>query len=494
MEDILVAAVIDTSSRSEESQTVSYNNAIQLVSVERTPTATGNRFAVKFTKSGDVFYRINDYLTPSREPDSVEEEAEGLWTARFTCNHTVVTDNVWFMIIDRDNDLMVSARLNNSEAGPAFEGNLQQQQPEVRFSPAEPATYRQGENVVYTAISPANPSTGKVIPHISAFFSGIDLDSDKFEIFMSNENLIDEEVEDSTSQEVRVTYTVLTSTRAVSGVLQFIAHAEDNDNPLVLDLQVTRHVAIRPASQSGEYPSGYLGIMEYPYMERSKNGNELHSCPIGYTCPLSCFAVGERVTSMFVYKVVTEDHLEEVLNVEDALSTSDTVHGIIWMFQATEDSGDSDGITTFSCRAYDTVDFRYVTKLLDVQATIPPSIDGQRSSVQVENDPVDPHTKIITFNCAIKGRPLPKVWFSGDLSPATFLSHESPDNITATPLGQDTAIASKVVTLGADELEQLIEHNGDGQQERPHCAFFNPFKAERVKHYFIFQASNSFHR
>ena len=61
---------------------------------------------------------------------------------------------------------------------------------------------------------------------------------------------------------------------------------------------------------------------------------------------------------------------------------------VSWTFQAEEDSGDSDGITTFQCSASDETRDKEVTKLVDVLVTLETGIDGERSNTTVHDDPV----------------------------------------------------------------------------------------------------------
>ena len=66
----------------------------------------------------------------------------------------------------------------------------------------------------------------------------------------------------------------------------------------------------------------------------------------------------------------------------------DTHRAIYWKFQAGEDSGDGNGVTTFQCKARDATHDKEVSKLVDVQVEIEGTIDQSRSTVVVADHPV----------------------------------------------------------------------------------------------------------
>ncbi|GFS10393.1 hypothetical protein ElyMa_006645300 [Elysia marginata] len=133
-----------------------------------------------------------------------------------------------------------------------------------------------------------------------------------------------------------------------------------------------------------------------------------------------------------------------------------------WTFQATADSGNSEGITTFRCLAINTRSQTVADKFIDVQVAIPGEIDTDRSSVVVEEVPSDETQRKITVNCAISGRPLPEVLFFHTTTSTsemyTAFDVDMPDGPDTTiSTGQNEAIAQKVYTMSVDELRQSGE-------------------------------------
>ncbi|GFN83085.1 hypothetical protein PoB_000959100 [Plakobranchus ocellatus] len=87
----------------QSSDPFSYNRCVNLISIERSPTAEGNRFTIRFTKNADeLFFRYTDFdSAPEKVPDSVVQEPGGVWAVSFTCAITRETQTPpWFTIGD----------------------------------------------------------------------------------------------------------------------------------------------------------------------------------------------------------------------------------------------------------------------------------------------------------------------------------------------------------------------------------------------------------
>ncbi|KAK3777658.1 hypothetical protein RRG08_021769 [Elysia crispata] len=450
-------------------------NGIQILKIEKTPVSQGNRYVINFKKDGHCFFEVFSVNKPPIVL-SVEEGPDGEWTSTFTVESDQ-DDHVWFMMTCRDEkDIIVSLRLKNSIPGPVTVENLYL--PTIDGSPPGPVTFEPGEDLNFTATSPADPTTGQVVEFIRARFSGIDLETGKFHMHMSTEEIIRELSEVVTLQGATKSLTLLTSTKPVSGRLSLEVESPLDDNALVREITVTEEIPIKPAGQVGEVPPQYLTIVEMPHREKSKNGNELETCSVGQECPIYCLAIGDRITSMFVYKVFPNGTQEPVYSRHELPSSLPTTKGIYWMFHAEEDSGDTDGITTFRCLAYDTFHFEYTAKLMDVLARIDPSIDSERSGLTVEDDPADPSSKTITLQCAVRGRPLPDVRFTWDVSSTARMYQNPPDNVTSS--SKSEALATKTFVLNANELATW----NDEDEESPICSFYSSTLGEYVMHHF----------
>ena len=94
---------------------------------------------------------------------------------------------------------------------------------------------------------------------------------------------------------------------------------------------------------------------------------------------------------------------------------------------------------------------------------------------------MDPDIKYLTFSCAMYGRPLPKVTFSGGTSYIFNMNSYEPDKVIKT--GQNKAVAKKTLTL---DMGYLIHYNYRIYEDDvlPSCGFFSKSQSEYVEHTF----------
>ncbi|GFS10385.1 hypothetical protein ElyMa_006645100 [Elysia marginata] len=470
VQKLLVTVVVSLAIFSQigEAQNETYNRAVNLISVEREPTSGGNNFTVRFTKiaTDQLIFRVQDNIDAPRAP-SVVEEADGVWAASFVAIQRN-SWSLWFVVGDTDFRHMVAISLDNSETTPVQQNITEL--PVIHLSSPSEAVYEPQEDIIVTAFVPRNSQTGEVISNFQKMFSGVDLNTMKMYPNLEDDNLFTLGQPQESADKIQASMTVHTSIRPVSGYLQLSTDVYNTGGTLAQYIQVSRTILIRPSSQAGPFPSGYLTILDGYVQYTSPNGNELHRCRVGDECLYSCVSVGESVTGMSV-KEVRPDGLRDVPSAAPGPAILSTSRDIYWKFQAHENSGNSNGVTTFQCEASDATQGKAVTKLVDVQVSIPGSIDPARSSVTEEDSTIYPGEKSLTFHCAIRGRPLPDVVFYGGSTGLFRLYYDSPTNVIRT--GPDEAIATKSVTVSGVELAMAVQRISEGRDSSPFCSIYS---------------------
>ncbi|GFN93271.1 hypothetical protein PoB_001977700 [Plakobranchus ocellatus] len=266
----------------------------------------------------------------------------------------------------------------------------------------------------------------------------------------------------------------------ISNVSISIAHPT-----LALTLsQVSRSIKVRPNSQQGVLPPGFLAIFDTPGAQTSSDGKELLPCRLGTECLMSCFSIGQNISGMDLKRILPDGTEQDVPSAQSNVMATSTSDGIFWTFEAEESSGDDNGITTFKCYVRDDVHGTEKTKLVGVQITIASSIDTNRSSVKVEDDPDDPTKRIVTFSCAVSGRPLPDIVFHGGSTGAFPIWGEAPDNIIT--VGNVETMATKTVTVDASALKRASNDINRERASSPDCTITEAFTGDFKQQFFSF--------
>ena len=95
---------------------------------------------------------------------------------------------------------------------------------------------------------------------------------------------------------------------------------------------------------------------------------------------------------------------------------------------------------------------------------------------------MDPNLKILTFRCAIRGRPLPEVIFQGVSSQPFDVTEDLPDEVVN--IGPNEAVATRVVTVDAYGLAQATQRIRDGQDTSPRCVIRPSYDGQVNSHDF----------
>lgn len=472
----------------EEQQEFPYYNSVNILSVTRRPSPGQNTFVLEFTKNVDnVHVRFQGDVGFNKPPDSVTEKG-GVFSAVYTSQLT--QRDVWVVFSDEVDDeeggwsFMTSRhilhlRLNNSE-GDAIVQQLDPF-PELHLDPPRKAIYKAGQDFNLTGSFTFSGDQPEDF-HMFETLQGINMANGKVYMDMDRNGILQKIYEEYNPNKTDETVTALTSATTVIGYFSF-GLALPMQGPVVLRAQITRSVPFRPSNQT-TLPSNYLGIMEVPYATISENGNERHKCRPSEECKLSCFGVGEYISDMQVVKLLPDGTKEHVLSATKPDIGNDQKHieAIVWAFQGRNDTeDDSDGITTFECTAIDVTNNKQVSKVVEALVVLNSGIDESKTNVTVEENDMEPHTKILTFNCAVYGRPIPEVTFSSGTSYIFNMDSYQPDSVVST--GRNTAVATKTLSLDMDYLREY-RYRIYENDIMPSCQFWSLSQHQSVEHTF----------
>ncbi|RUS74105.1 hypothetical protein EGW08_018136 [Elysia chlorotica] len=439
----------------------------QLILAQRIPLSDGgNTFIIHLrnTSNTQLFFEIvgsNDY----KVPEEITEEEGGVLVVTFNASKSTGHGILIFKISDSDPDYGLSLFLNNQEFSEMSQNLRNLSIAELNVNPEREAVYELGSNITVTASLVAGDSSEGDLPDIFAGLNGIDLNTRRFHTYMGRNGLL--EAHNIWKSPERLEQSVILNTEAypVGGFLYVSVELDIPESTVVSTVQVSRMITVRPSTQKGPFPPGFLTIVRYPYLEESIHGNELRTCKVGEECPLDCYAMGEQVSDITVVRVPSDGSMDSTVpSATKFPQVWDTVWSVHWTFQARPDSGDRNGLTTFKCLATNDETQEIAEKLIDVLTVIPGTIDSNRSHAEVEIDPEDPTRRRITLNCAVIGRPLPSVQFSSGIDAMDDWSSLYLTNVTSNLLmGGDTvihtaeneAVEQKVYTISSSELEAI---------------------------------------
>ncbi|GFO03218.1 hypothetical protein PoB_002972300 [Plakobranchus ocellatus] len=456
------SSLLKTNKRDEDS--TSANGFITLKNVERSPSTDGNNFTLRYTKHVDsINMHFHDNVNPPREPDSLVEEPNGDWVATFIVPRnpdSAVPLSV--LISDADFNNMILLVMTGYGSGPYTQ--TIPELPEIHTNPDTEAVYDPHEDVFVSAFVPRN-SEGEVIHDLRKIFTAVDLNTNEFSLDLESSSLFTLGTPEEISDRIQANLSIHTSTHPVSGYLQLVTDVLNTGGSLAIYIQVSKIITVKPSNQAGDFPDGFLTLVNINERQVSSTGNELRLCKVGEECLIDCYFMGQAISATGVKKVLPNGGLEDVLSAHVQIVTTSTSRGVYWTFQAEEDSGNSEGITTFRCSASDEAHGSEVSKLVDVLAFTEASIDEANSAIQIESDLNDPSRKRVTLTCAVKGRPLPEVTFSWH---AFHIYSETPGQVDTTD--ENEAVATKVVTMDSSALDQAYRDFMAGCTLAPSCA------------------------
>ncbi|GFO19707.1 hypothetical protein PoB_004621200 [Plakobranchus ocellatus] len=242
---------------------------------------------------------------------------------------------------------------------------------------------------------------------------------------------------------------------------------------------MTKHVIVRPSTQSTFFPIGSVA---------TKSKKDSYPCSIGARCGFTCNAYGDSITKIEIKEISPNGTQITVPSAKIHPYRAPYMLEIYWVFEAKEDTGDANGITKFVCSASDDIHGTQAANVIEIHAVVYPSIIFDKSYVQVESDQNSVTMRKVTFVCAVRGRPLPTVTFRGGDSVAFRNLGSEPDNVIIT--GKDEAVATKVIAVDVDLLFESIIMIEDENAVAPYCRFYDHLTSSSYKNTFYVEMYN----
>lgn len=436
---------------------------VALLSAQRIsdPETDENRFVIRLKNNsdGELSFRIIGDGYDRGPNEVIAEEEDEVLAVHFRSQSATTGNNLFFQIMDsREENVTVIYLKNNIMLGSASQNLQNISLPAIQVRPEIEAVYDRGNNVtVEVTLLPDDPSAEE-LPSIEATCSGVDLTTMELKNHYGGMSKVIERKQYFKSPDtVDGSVTAYTAEHPISGYLSVYTQVVSRETSVVSRVQIMRSLVIRPSDQEGPFPHGYLAIYKddyLPWRETSENGHEIKNCNAGEECRYECYASGETVSALTVLEILPNGSSVPVESQKNPPRFMSTMLSVSWTFQAQEDSGNSEGVTTFKCLAVDARTMSVADKYIDVHVILPGYIDNNRSSMIIHGDPEDSTIRHINLNCGIGGRPLPYVLFytesSANSGPLTML--QEADSVI--DLGANEGVARKSYTMTVDELRE----------------------------------------
>ncbi|GFN93268.1 hypothetical protein PoB_001977400 [Plakobranchus ocellatus] len=224
------------------------NSIVNLESLERSPTADGYRFTLRLTKNiNPLRIIVQDNIVPPRTPDRLNQTPDGVWEISFVVPYNTAGrfPFPWMIISDRDVFHLVTIMLNNTGSSSASQNITEL--PVLFIDPAREATYDTDEDIVVSVFVPRNNETGQVIQSLPKMFTGLDLNSMRVYMDLDEEGVFTLGRPEERAGGISANITIHTSSRPISGYLQFSTGVEDTGGSVAMFIQVEYGQLVQPS-------------------------------------------------------------------------------------------------------------------------------------------------------------------------------------------------------------------------------------------------------
>ncbi|KAK3701153.1 hypothetical protein RRG08_029625 [Elysia crispata] len=380
--------------------------SVNILSVERSPAPGGSKFSVSFAKNADVnsadlFTRVYDEMQIPRTPDSLTEEAPGVWLAEIIVNRDAPRASAPWVYIGNNDDYMVGLKLANFESRSASQDTINT--PVLNVRPALEAVYEPGQDAEVTVSSPFIQFSTVARPFYT-YFTGVDLLTNQFHFDFENVDLFNKTEREPLQHRLEQTVTILTSEHPVSGLMEVTMHGHQTGGSLVAEILVSKYIKVRPSNQTSYLPPGFLAFVERFRSPSSRDGKERFSCRNINTCKPMCRAVGESLSDLLVFQVLPDGAMMYVPPLHPP-TLRDTYRSIYWHINNEDGSLREGDFLEYMCVAFDPSNQNVVSKSLDVWIAPALSVSevSSRSHYEVEKS-----WQIVTTRSTENGRPCVK--------------------------------------------------------------------------------------
>ncbi|GFN90317.1 hypothetical protein PoB_001682300 [Plakobranchus ocellatus] len=346
--------------------------SVQLI--ERNPTIDGNNFTVTYTSEAEnlaLAYCIN-YVC--KVPETRRARSGRSYIFSFKVPHDATKSLLLFSAQKGDYQRYLWIKLDNNGTESLSQTVDSAELQDILINPPEEAVYNPGENVTVKVGFQYPIDHNKKSPmntRREVFWRAVLCDIKKQKILKDlwSRDLIKliplpPEKEYKNLKGNR-TYIIKTSTRPVSGYLQF---AQKLTLPSNIRLWLSQLYVVRPANQNGPYPDGFIW---------TSGSYRNESCKYGQTCVEKCSFIGADLTGVDVKEVLPDGTEGDVPTKRYAAPVIfynqggfwNHLKAIFWWVHAQRGANDSQDVLTYKCFAFDRTYGNNKTEVVQVQLT-----------------------------------------------------------------------------------------------------------------------------
>ncbi|RUS86444.1 hypothetical protein EGW08_005822, partial [Elysia chlorotica] len=391
-------------------------NLIEFLSAEKSSiNETRNRFKLRFTKNvQDLKFEVFDLDSPLPQHGSETQEEGGISTFTFTTDTSDTYSRVFCVVSKPDKSSGITFLLDNSKQGATSQDHLEM--PEFEIVPVGDIVYEPDTDAQFKVyVTKGSETSDDWRNPLMISFHVLDITMGEFRNIYNPDYLVDTTKRVLAGGVNETTFTVKTREHPITGLVEVNYSSRDETGALVSGVTVTRSKAFRPTVLSDIFPDGYVGFVP---LERGDR------CEIGKKCDLSCYAVGNSVSSMQVQEVV-DGHLQgRVPNVIGPVEYN-RYSSFMALDATTTDYSMAGETRTFRCLAEDGNYHTDASVDLNILYFLEATIDESRSNVRLE---VNGNKTDAYLTCAVHGYPKPNMTFNLEYEYAHFPG-TAPDEI-----------------------------------------------------------------
>ncbi|KAK3773286.1 hypothetical protein RRG08_053670 [Elysia crispata] len=432
-------------------------NLIEFLSVEKSLTVENkNTFRLRFRKNRqELKLEYFDFITPLPKSGSEGQEEDNISTFTFSAEVVKHSDAV-FSVSTLDKSARIMFILRNSNGGAARQDAIQM--PEFVVLPAGDIIYQPNHDAQFKVYVTKGTETSDQWPDpLHVYFHVLDATIGEFKSVYDFDSLAEATRRELAGGINETTVTVKTSEHQITGLMDVHYSSRGEPGDLVAEIVVSKGVVLRPSVLPNAFPDGYVGFVP----------KEQEYCEVGADCIVSCVAVGNSVSSIYVYEIIDGDSQVQVTNTTESVDHYPYSLQVTWDLSSTDQSLAGE-VRRFHCQAEDAEHHTDASLVTAVEYRLVVVIDEDRSNVALQ---ANGNITDAVLTCAVSGYPRPNMTFNLEYEYAHF-SGVAPDEIITE--GKNEFLMLKEVTFHPDESHGGYFHTPTGDLRSATCETFQP--------------------
>ncbi|XP_005096781.1 uncharacterized protein LOC101857326 [Aplysia californica] len=171
--------------------------------------------------------------------------------------------------------------------------------PPVSVEPSSDIVYEEGNDAYFTATTVAADSSNSWVR-----LTVLDLNTGDFLTPLEARGFQNVVGRNTNSGVTQREYRISTSQRQTSGVINFSVRRSLGYSHTLQKITLTRTLVLRPSTQPGPFPPGFLTVRKGPREMVDQEGRHISFCRIGVNwCRVKCVAIGSAISSMSLNRV-----------------------------------------------------------------------------------------------------------------------------------------------------------------------------------------------